>query len=713
MAAAFTATGVPQVQVLFGLGGVGKTSVAVEYAYRFADSYGIVWQFSAEHPESLDGQIGELAAHLGLLVPPTTDDAAGSLRSHLVNADRPWLLVLDNVVDDAVVHRLVPAAGPGHVVVTSQRATWPGRARVREVPVLDRDVAIKYLLSAADSSDVAASGLLVDALGGLPLALAHAAAFLRVTGRPVQFYLDKLSAMLVRPGRGKAVARTWSAAIGQLGSAGSPAMALLRVLACFAPDAIPVRLLFPDDAPVPEGLSADVADQLAALADDGLAVDDALIALREFSLVGSPVGDGVVSIHRLVQAATLEAMSPEEQSAWRQAATALVVRATPDDPNLPETWPAFTALLRHIEQVVPAEHDCYLRAADHLGAVGNYRAAVAMARRSLEARARRQGPDAPETLAARQSTAQWTGHAGDFEGARDQCADLLPIRERLLGVEHPDTLSTRSVLAFWTARAGSYAAARNQGIDLLSIRERVLGIEHPDTLLTRSNLAGWTGNAGDPAGARDQFADLLPRYQHVLGDEHPVTLITRTHLARWVGEAGDPAGARDRFADVLPIRERVFGAEHPDTLHVRANLARWTGKAGAAAEARDQYAVLLPLFERVLGPEHPATLTNRRNLAHWTGKAGDAHGAREQLVALLPLHQRVLGPEHVSTLHARHNLARWTKNAGDNAGARDQFTDLLPIRERVLGSEHLDTVKTRNGLASCITETERVPGATE
>jgi hypothetical protein len=194
---------------------VGKTSVAVEYAYRHADSYGIVWQFNAEHPENLDGQIGELAAHLGVL-DLSGGNAASAVKSHFVNADRPWLLVLDNVVDNAVVHRLVPAAGPGHVLVTSQRAIWSGTARVHEVPVLDRDIAIEYLLSSARSTDVAAAGSLVDVLGRLPLAVAQAAAFLQMTGRPVQFFLDKLSVLLARPGPGKVVAGTWGMAIGQL-----------------------------------------------------------------------------------------------------------------------------------------------------------------------------------------------------------------------------------------------------------------------------------------------------------------------------------------------------------------------------------------------------------------------------------------------------------------------------------------------------------------
>ncbi|NUP52933.1 MAG: tetratricopeptide repeat protein [Catenulispora sp.] len=620
VAAAFTTSSVPQVQVLCGLGGVGKTSVAVEYAYQYADSYGIVWQFNAEHAESLDGQIGELAAHLGLLDTPGAGDVAGSLRSYLINADRPWLLVLDNVVDAEVVQRLIPAAGPGHVLVTSQRTTWTGHARVRDVPILNRDVAIDYVLSSAHGGDADAAGRLVDALGGLPLAVDQAAAYLRVTGRPIQFYLDKLSALLKRPGRGKAVTETWNAAIGQLGT-DSAALSLLRVLACCAPDAIPVRLLFPDNAPVPKNVRPAVAKRLAALVVDEFTVDEALIALREFSLITSPTDDDTVSIHRLVQAATLEALNEGERAEWRQATSRLIERATPKAPELPSTWPILAVLLAHIELVVPFEHACYLAAADGIGYKGNAHAALAMARRSHRARELVYGPDSEEALDARHRVAAWTGETGNATAARDQIVDLLLIEERILGPEHPSTLTTRHDLAYWTGRVENADSARDQFTELLSIYERVLGPEHPNTLTTRRNLAHWTDKAGDAAGARDQFAALLPICDRVLGPEHPHTLATRHKLAGCVGNAGDAAGARDLYAALLPIQQRVIGPEHPDALTTRYNFAHWTGMAGDAAGARDQFAALLPICERVLGWDNLTVVAERKAIAYWTKKA--------------------------------------------------------------------------------------------
>ncbi len=297
------------------------------------------------------------------------------------------------------------------------------------------------------------------------------------------------------------------------------------------------------------------------------------------------------------------------------------------------------------------------------GRIGEYRQAERHARHELPLSEHLQGPEHPDTLAARHSLASWTGLAGDPAAARDMCASLLPIRERILGPEHPSTLAARHNLAYWTGQAGDPAAARDMYASLLPIRERVLGPEHHSTLATRGILAYWSGEAGDPAAARDMYASLLPVFERVLGPEHPDTLTTRHDLARWTGQAGDPAAAREMYASLLPIRERVLGPEHPSTLTTRNNLAHWTGETGDPAAARDMYASLLPVFERVLGPEHPITLTTRNNLAGWTGETGDPAAARDMCASLLPVFERVLGPEHPTTLATRRNLAEWAKQA--------------------------------------------------
>ena len=662
----------PRVVVLYGLGGAGKTSVAVEYAHRHLAEVGVCWQFQAGDPAVLTAEFAVLAAQLGAREVVDPRDPVASVHGVLARAAAEWLVMFDNVSDRAAVEPFMPPAGPGRVLITTQNQLWPP-GQALDVPVLDREVAAGFLVNRTGDPDRAAGWELAAELGGLPLALEQAAAYMQATGTALARYLPLFRArqadLLARGealGHPADVAATLGLAVSRLAVEAPSAAGLVRVLAFLAPEPVPLaRLLAGEQA---GGLlGPEVAATVAPLLGDPVATGDAIATLRRYSLV-SPAGDGRVLVHRLVQVIT-RAQLTAEAGQWEQAAAALVDAAVPAGVQLPAAWPVCAMLLPHARAVLELTSGGIGQIARYLAYSGSYPAArdlcqlIADAYRDSDA----YGPEHPDTLAARYELARCTGEAGDAAGARDQAAALLPIRERVLGPEHPDTLSTRGQLARWTGHGGNAAGARDQLAALLPIRERVLGPEHPDALSTRRQLARWTGQAGDAAGARDQAAALLPIREQVRGPEHPDTLGTRHELARWTGQAGDAAGARDQAAALLPVREQVLGPDHPGTLGTRHQVAYWTGQAGDAARARDQFAALLPVIERALGPDHPDTLATRHQLARWTGQAGDAAGARDQLAALLPVRGRVLGPEHPDTLITRHQLTYWAGQAEDGA----------------------------------------------
>ena len=565
----------PQVVALCGLGGAGKTSVALEYAHRHLAGLRVVWQLAAEDPTGLTAGFGDLAAQLGARTLLDSGDPVAQV--HAVLAARPggWLLIFDNAPSPAALRDVLPPAGRGQVLITSQDPHWPGQAV--DVPVLDQEVAAAFLLTRTGSADEGAARELAGELGGLPLALEQACAYMQAAGRSIAGYLalfrQRRTDLLARgeiAGYRKQVTTTWALAFDRLQQTAPGAVSLLRLLACCAPEQIPLNLLLQPRPELVDEIDAEVARLLLPLLEDPLAADGAVAALRRFSLISAPAG-GSVSVHRLVQAVTLGQLHDDQAEAWRQAARSVIVAAVPADTTRPGNWPVCAAFLSHMQVTHSADSGAMARMASFLGNSGNYTAARVL---------------------------------------QQQIADA---REQVLGAEHPDTLTARASLAYWTGQAGDPAAARDQHAALLPVRERVLGAEHPDTLAARANLAYWTGEAGDPAAARDQYAALLPVRERVSGAEHPDTLAARANLAYWTGEAGDPAAARDQFAALLPVRERVSGAEHPDTLADRANLARWTGEAGDLAAARDQHAALLPVCERVLGAEHPDTLVHGRS----------------------------------------------------------------------------------------------------
>jgi hypothetical protein len=660
--------GQPRVVALCGLGGSGKSSVAAEYAYRALARLTVVWQFAAEEEVPLVAGFADLAAQIGARAFPHGGDPVAQVHGALADWPGEWLLVFDNAPSLEALQKVLPPAGNGRVLITSQNPAWPA-GRAVDVPVLSADVAAAFLLNRTGSADRAAALDLASELGGLPLALEQAAAYMTATGRSLTEYLglfrerrDDLLARGEPGGYGRTVATAWALAFDKLTHEVPGAVSLLRFLACCAPEQIPFRLLL---RPRPE-LAGALPDGLAALLDDPLAADDALAVLRRFSLI-SPPRDGMVSVHRLVQAVTLAQLPAAQVVAWRQAARSLIEAAVPLDASQPANWAVFAALLPHAEVSLPADGEPMARIADFLGYRGNYAAARDLQQKTVETLERASGSEHPGTLAARAKLAAWVGAAGDPAAARDQFAALIPVLVRVLGAAHPETLFARANLARWTGFAGDKAAARDQFAALVQANQQAFGLEDRRTLFVRANLALQTSAAGNPAAARDQLAELVRTMENVLGAEDTDTLDRKINLAEDTARAGDPAAARDQLAALLPSLERVFGPDYPTTLTARSALAAWTGQAGDAAAARDQLTALMPAIRHILGDEHTDTLTALARLAHWTGATGDMATAHDHYMALLPVLDQVLGPHHPTTTSARADLANWTPEpAADN-----------------------------------------------
>jgi hypothetical protein len=381
-------------------------------------------------------------------------------------------------------------------------------------------------------------------------------------------------------GYDRRVVTTCELAFAELARSG-PASGLLRMVACCAPEDIPLRLLLRPTPGVAATFGPDVAPLLAPLLDSPIACDEAVADLRRYSLISAPHG-GFVSVHRLVQKITADQLDPDVAKDWRRATAALIEAALPPDAadaDDPATWSAFAALLPHALMALPPGSGGMDKVAAFLRAFGNDTAALQLQQQIVAACDIDPGADHSRTLAARTSLAYWTGENGKPAAARDQFAALLPELTRMLGDESLTVLAVRANLARSTGDAGDAAGARDQFAALLPIRERVSGDRHPATLTTRASLAYWTGMTGDAAAARDQYATLVPIRAEILGPEHSRTLTARGYLAHWTGEAGDPAAARDQFAALVPVMTRVLGDEHPATLQARASLDRWTRQA--------------------------------------------------------------------------------------------------------------------------------------
>ena len=344
----------PRIVALYGLGGAGKTSVAVEYAYRHLAEVGVAWQFPAEDATVLAAEFGELAAQLGARGLADARDPVASVHAVLARFPAPWLLIFDNAADMASVAAFLPPAGPGRVLITSQNPNWPGQP-LRRSRCSTRTSRRVSWSTAPVTRTGRQPGTSLTCWAGCRWRWSRPPRTSRPPGAPwpgtwpcsgtggpscwPAASPPDTARRWPAPGRWRSTACEQTAP----GAAG-----LLRLLAFCAPEAIPLRLLLQPRPALAGQLGEEVAPVLVPLLEDPLAAGDAIAALRRYSLV-TPAADGSVSVHRLVQAVTADQMPAELAREWQQAAAALIEAAIPGDTDLPETWPVCAALLPHAQ----------------------------------------------------------------------------------------------------------------------------------------------------------------------------------------------------------------------------------------------------------------------------------------------------------------------------------------------------------------------------
>ena len=748
-----------RVRVLYGLGGCGKTRLALEAAVRAQQHGREVWWVSAAQPDALAAGMRALGRRLGV----TDDalehgDAADVIWQRLAARRDPWLLVIDNADDPQVLAGagtcvaegrgwLRPVAGEaGMVLVTSRDgspASWGGWCRRHRLAMLPADPAAAVLADHAGHHPGLGSQedarMLAARLGGLPLALKIAGSYLAdAAAIPAAFfdsgmictyrqYRDALHGgdlaalfpvpdgqLTAEQARGL-IGRTWELTLDLLDARPLPeARQVLRLLASVADAPVPYQLLLH-----PGTLAA-----FPPLRDiSGPRLWQALKALDNFGLIDLDTGaqgPAVVPaarLHPLVRdtsrpAAGLERLAFLELAArlLRRAAAAAEETGVPEDPAMRPVWQLLVPHSAVVFADLSSEPDCPDDAAAAAAYAaymtarfqaeqGFHAAAAAEFRDVLAARLRVLGPDHPDTLTTRHCIAWEMAARGDHAAAEAEFRDVLAARLRVLGPDHSDTLTTRDCIALEMAARGDHAAAEAEYRDVLAARLRVQGPDHPDTLTTRHQIALEMAARGDHAAAEAEYRDVLAARLRVQGPDHPDTLATRHCIAWEMAARGDHAAAEAEHRDVLAARLRVQGPDHPSTLTTRhciaLEMAARGDHAAAAAEFRDVLAAEL----RVLGPDHPSTLATRHCIALEMAARGDHAAAEAEFRDVLAAELRVLGSDHPDTLATRHQIALEMAARGDHAAAEAEYRDVLAAELRVQGPDHPATLATRHQIA--------------
>ncbi len=701
---------------IVGTGGIGKTQLAVEFAYRIRKQFpgGIFW-LTMDTPDNARSAVVASGGPLGLNLPGWD---ALDFESKIAAVQRAWqspdarLLIFDNCEDGMLLHKWRPRTGGSRVLVTSRRANWSRtlNVAVQQLDVLSLEESIALLRKHRPDLPDTDSGLkaVAEELGCLPLALHLAGHFLDQFGASPETYLQELRSIYILKHRSlqqgdlsptdheQNVERTFLVSYNRLKPDTDPtdklAVALLARAAYFAPgEPIPTDLLLLPTLQLP-------ADD----PDAEYQAKDALKRLTDLGLI-EPVGSDAVRLHRLLAEFTRQQEAdPTAQPAVEQAVGRVANYL--NGQGYPTPMLAIQAHLRTVVDRVRTRTDeqaawlCSIMGY-YLHMIGDYSAAQSYLERALTIHEAALGPTHPDTAQSLNKQARLLTAQGDWATARPLYERALTITEAALGPSHPSTANILNNLAELLQAQGDYNTARPLYERALIIREQVNGPNDSQTANSLNKLALLLQAQGDYSAARPLYGRALAIREAVCGPNHPDTAISLSSLAFLLQVQGDYKGAHPLHERALAIAEATFGTDHPEIARNLNNLAVVLRQQGDYKSARSFYERALAICGKVFGPTHPYTATSLSNLAGVLEAQGDYTAARLHYERALQIRETSLGPIHPDTAASLNNLATFLYKKGDLDAARQLLERALAICNQRLGLQHPTTSQIQNNLA--------------
>ncbi len=704
-------TAIGQTAVFQGLGGLGKTQLAVEYAYYYRGAYpnGVIW-LTAD--QDLDAQLVDLAVKAHWVAPVSDHSIKLEIAWHRLRSYSDCLIVFDNLEDMAAIRNYLPEppASP-HILVTS-RIEQPDFSNV-PIDVLNPDQSLCMLTREAgrqpDSEDEwAAAREIAQALDGLPLALELAGAYLY--RRPVGWrqYLDLLQHNLRQalPHR-----------LASLTSHEADLYSTLQVSeSVFAEEP---RLLDLLDVLTWSGPAPMSMELLATLV--GASVHSELIGalgLGTALRILQPTPDGnSYAIHRLVREVRREQAPLEEKPTW----AADLCRSTGD--WFDSLRKDFTQLSRfeaeidhlrewhgHALKFAPkqASRLTWLQAYPpfHRGQPQESQRRIELA---LDEYAKHGCDDRPLLANIYSDLGYQLNQFGHSRHALELAEQALAIRRELFGERHADTATSLNNIASYHDQLGNTTHALGLAEQALAIHRELFGERHADTARSLSNISFYHHQLGNTKHALELAEQALAIRRELFGEQHPATANSLSNITGYHAQLGNTKHALELAEQALAIRRELFGEQHPDTATSLNNIAGYHHQLGNTKHALELAEQALAIYRELLGERHPDTATSLNNIAGYHHQLGNTKHALELAEQALAIRRELFGEQHPKTANSLHNLADLLLTLGKSALAYHNANKAYEIHKQLLGSNHPSTLETAKLLTKIKWPGFRVP----
>lgn len=749
----------PLVQVISGLGGIGKTQMAVEYTYFYQNSYKAILWINADTNDNFINDLVNIANLLHLTEDKMQEQnfivqaVKGWLSTH-----SSWLLILDNIQNVDIYSSFLSIANNGHILITTNNQTVGPATNYIHLEKMSIEEGIILLLRRSKTilteialdkileNDLVAAKSIVSEVDGLPLAIEQAGAYVEETACGLPHYLNlykKFRSILLKR-RGQpvllhpaSVTTTFSISFEKVQKENPVAADVLRSCAFLNSVSIPEEIFLTNTLFSESNFHSRINNDLE--------FDEIIGILRSFSLINRHVSSSTFSIHRLVQEVLRDLMDKEMYDNWQKSVVTSVISMFPVEDV--QNWDLCQRLLPHaltcLEWIkydaldIPWLHKSLIKVGLYLHERGQYQKAEMVFQNILDMCIKIHGRVSHETASCLNNLAVTSLALGKYKQAKSSCEDALAIFKQILGRMHQLTATATYNLAYLYDNSGKYDQAEAfykeaqdiyEGLrgpedlettkcmhsltmlyvkqrkyeqaeqilqKVLEIRSKLLGTKHPLIALSFNDIAGLYEQQGKYEQAEVYLQKALEINEFLLG-EHPNVATNLLNLAGHYAKQGKYNQSKPLFQRAIQIYEQVLGVEHIDIARAFNNYAFLLSEQDEREDARLLYKKALTIYKYHFQGNHPETLSILNSLIQVCINLGRSIEAQKYIIEMQEL---TYGNKHPILASSLNNLALHYKQKKQYQEALVYYKQALAIDEEIYGSKHLEVAIDLNNLA--------------